>query len=152
MWLSKTDPTFGQPSAYPTLALTSSGGGLRAMLTGAGVHQAFDNRDSDTSVSGLYQALTYESGLSGGSWLLGSLAASNWAKVSQLQTNLWRDSLNNGILLPENIGAVANDLDIIESVRAKDVAGFDPTLVDVWGRLQGYAFLQGPEGGLVDTW
>jgi hypothetical protein len=49
----------------PIVALVSSGGGYRALLAGAGVVKAFDARDSNTSVSGLYQALTYQSGLSG---------------------------------------------------------------------------------------
>lgn len=62
-WLSKQG-SFSNDS-QPTVGLTSSGGGYRALLEAAGVHQAFDARDSNSSVSGLYQALTYESGLSG---------------------------------------------------------------------------------------
>lgn len=62
-WLSKQG-SFSNDS-QPTVALTSSGGGYRALLEAAGVHQAFDERDSNSSVSGIYQALTYESGLSG---------------------------------------------------------------------------------------
>ena len=62
-WLQKQGEfsTDGQP----TVALASSGGGYRAQLAGAGVVKAFDARDSNTSVSGLLQALTYHSGLSG---------------------------------------------------------------------------------------
>ena len=52
----------------PSVALATSGGGYRALLSGAGVVQAFDARDSNTSVSGLYQGLTYHSGLSGQSF------------------------------------------------------------------------------------
>lgn len=62
-WLQKQG-SFGTDS-QPTVALASSGGGYRAHLVGAGVVKAFDARDSNTSVSGLYQALTYHSGLSG---------------------------------------------------------------------------------------
>lgn len=62
-WLEKHG-SFNTDS-QPTVALASSGGGYRALLSGAGVVQAFDARDSDTDVSGLYQALTYHSGLSG---------------------------------------------------------------------------------------
>lgn len=58
----------------PTVALATSGGGYRALLSGAGVVQAFDARDSNTSVSGLYQGLTYHSGLSGQ-----SLYPTTWA-------------------------------------------------------------------------
>lgn len=63
VWLQKQG-AFGTDS-QPTVALSSSGGGYRAQLSSAGVVKAFDARDSNTSVSGLYQALTYHSGLSG---------------------------------------------------------------------------------------
>jgi lysophospholipase len=62
-WLQKQG-SFSTDS-QPTVALASSGGGYRAHLAGAGVIKAFDARDSNSSVSGLYQALTYQSGLSG---------------------------------------------------------------------------------------
>lgn len=52
-------------SSLPSVGLASSGGGYRALLEGAGVVQAFDARDSNSSTSGLYQGLTYEAGLSG---------------------------------------------------------------------------------------
>jgi lysophospholipase len=59
-WLKKQG-SFSTGS-QPIVALASSGGGYRA---GAGVIKAFDARDSNSSVSGLYQALTYQAGLSG---------------------------------------------------------------------------------------
>jgi lysophospholipase len=62
-WLQKQG-AFSNDS-QPSVALASSGGGWRAQLAGAGVVKAFDARDSNTSVSGLYQALTYHAGLSG---------------------------------------------------------------------------------------
>lgn len=62
-WLQKQG-AFSNDS-QPTVALASSGGGYRAQLAGAGVVKAFDARDSNTSVSGLMQGLTYHSGLSG---------------------------------------------------------------------------------------
>jgi lysophospholipase len=62
-WLQKQG-AFSNDS-QPTVALASSGGGYRAQLAGAGVVKAFDARDSNTSVSGLLQGLTYHSGLSG---------------------------------------------------------------------------------------
>lgn len=49
----------------PVVGIASSGGGLRALLETAGVVQAFDSRDGNETVSGIYQGLTYESGLSG---------------------------------------------------------------------------------------
>lgn len=65
-------------SSLPVVGFTSSGGGYRSLLTTAGVVQAFDIRDSSTGVSGVYQGLTYQAGISGGSWFLSSLAANNW--------------------------------------------------------------------------
>jgi lysophospholipase len=62
-WLKKQG-SFSTGS-QPIVALASSGGGYRALLAGAGVIKALDARDSNTSVSGLYQALTYQAGLSG---------------------------------------------------------------------------------------
>jgi len=69
-WLQKQG-SFSNGS-QPSVALASSGGGWRAQLAGAGVVKAFDARDSNTSVSGLYQALTYHAGLSGKSTTLDS--------------------------------------------------------------------------------
>ena len=66
-FLKSTNATFS-PRKYPVVALTTSGGGYRSLLTGAGVIQGFDGRDSKTGVSGLFQGLTYQAGLSGGAW------------------------------------------------------------------------------------
>lgn len=57
-WLSKTNSAFPTTN-LPTVALTTSGGGLRSLLTGAGVIQAFDARDSNVGTSGIFQGLTY---------------------------------------------------------------------------------------------
>lgn len=62
-WLEKQG-NFSTAS-QPTVAMTSSGGGYRALLCTAGVVQALDGRDSSSTTSGLYQALTYQAGLSG---------------------------------------------------------------------------------------
>lgn len=51
-----------------------SGGGFRAMIHSAGVVAAMDERiDEGSRLAGLFQASSYISGLSGGSWLIGSL-------------------------------------------------------------------------------
>lgn len=63
-WLTKTNPAF-KTSNVPTVALTTSGGGYRSLLCGAGVIKGMDARDSNVGTSGLYQGLTYEAGLSG---------------------------------------------------------------------------------------
>jgi hypothetical protein len=68
-FLKGTDTTFSS-SKLPVVALTTSSGEYRSLLTGAGVLQGLDGRDSKTGVSGLFQGLTYETGLSGGTWYM----------------------------------------------------------------------------------
>ncbi|KAK3718198.1 hypothetical protein LTR37_005313 [Vermiconidia calcicola] len=151
-WLSKQG-NFNNNS-HPVVALASSGGGYRALLETAGVVQAFDSRDSNVSTSGLYQGLTYHSGLSGGSWFLSSQAGNNWPTVSSLQEDLWEDSFDNSLLVPANLlslsgltqyGLVTTDL------LAKQDAGYDTTIVDPWGRLLSYQLLDGFNGGVGTT-
>ena len=64
-------------SALPNVAIAASGGGYRAMLNGAGAIKAFDLREQNSTASGhlggLLQSTTYVAGLSGGSWLVGSI-------------------------------------------------------------------------------
>ena len=67
-------------TALPNLAIAFSGGGYRAMLNGAGALKAFDSREANGTnaghLGGLLQASTYVAGLSGGSWLVGSIFVS----------------------------------------------------------------------------
>ncbi|KAJ9612932.1 hypothetical protein H2200_002873 [Cladophialophora chaetospira] len=170
-WLKSVDETFefgqgswdshggwsdwaGQGKA-PVLALTSSGGGYRAMLAGAGVIKGFDSREVDkTGVSGIYQALTYHAGLSGGSWLLSSIAGNDFPTIGSLQANLWDTTLQNSLLVPQILLSpqAASVYSAVEAdVQAKRSAGFEPSIIDPWGRLLSYALLYGPDGGVVDT-
>ena len=75
-------------SSLPNIGIAISGGGYRAMLTGAGVLEAFDSRTpnatSDGQLGGLLQSATYLSGLSGGSWLVGSLYTNNFTSVNSI--------------------------------------------------------------------
>ena len=148
-WLKKVDPGFSTTN-LPTVALTTSGGGLRSLLTGAGVIQALDSRDSNVGTSGLYQGLTYEAGLSGGGWLLSSLAGNNYPTVSSLQSGLWTAAFANSLALPNGPGAPAALALISADITAKSAAGFLPTLVDSYGRLLSYQLLYGPDGGVAD--
>lgn len=127
-WLSKSGLKFHKPKTYPTLGMTSSGGGYRALLCGAGVHQAFDGRDSNVSTSGLYQAMTYEAGLSGGSWLLSSIAANDWPTVSSLIDGLWAEAFQDSLFLPDGALAALALAEITKDIVAKQEAGFPPTL------------------------
>lgn len=100
-WLKKTNAAFDTTGTLPTLGLSISGGGYRAFLTGAGIIQAVDgDEDSAVSTSGLYQGISYISALSGGSWLLSSLADNDFPTVSSLLATQWDTAFSNGFLAP----------------------------------------------------
>ncbi|TKA25088.1 hypothetical protein B0A50_06153 [Salinomyces thailandicus] len=137
----------------PLLAMTSSGGGLRAFTQTAGVVQAFDSRDSQTNVSGIYQSLTYHSALSGGAWFLPAHATYGWSKVSDLVGGHagWASSFSQGLLTPPQVFAPENvdELGYIAAeLMKKQVSGYDTTLVDAYGRILGYSLFDGNNGGV----
>jgi lysophospholipase len=72
----------------PRIGIALSGGGYRALMNGAGALAAFDNRTTNSTgpghLGGLLQASTYLTGLSGGSWLLGSLYVQNFTTVESI--------------------------------------------------------------------
>lgn len=78
---TKHKPTLG-------LGMAVSGGGVRAMLTGAGGLSALDARTPGATqpghVGGLLQSMSYLTGLSGGAWLLGSIMMNSMPTVSQV--------------------------------------------------------------------
>jgi lysophospholipase len=150
-WLKKVDGSFALKKT-PSLALASSGGGYRAMLTGAGVVQALDSRDGDLSTSGLYQALTYHAGLSGGAWLVSSLAANDWDTVGYITEGLWVNALINNSLFPSHIDGALERPVIARDMQAKAQTGFSPVITDVWGRFISYQVIPGDEGGVEKTW
>jgi len=133
------------------LALTTSGGGLRSLLSGAGVVQGLDSRDSNVSTSGLYEALTYQTGLSGGSWMLSSLAGNNYPTITQLKENIWKMAFQDSLFDPSFLLAGIAYLDIAADIWGKAAAGFETTLTDPWGRLLSYTLLSDPDGGVSTT-
>ncbi|KXL49985.1 MAG: hypothetical protein FE78DRAFT_27805 [Acidomyces sp. 'richmondensis'] len=148
-WLAKQGSF--DTSSQPMVGFTSSGGGYRSLLETAGVVQGLDARDSNINTSGLYQALTYEAGLSGGSWFLSSLAGNNWPTVTYLKDNLWLDAFQNSALLPANIFSISDDLmyaEIDADLQAKSDAGYNITIVDPYGRLLSHQLLEGFDGGV----
>jgi lysophospholipase len=94
----------GNGSDVPRIGIAVSGGGYRAMLNGAGAIAAFDNRTANATgqgqLGGLLQSATYLSGLSGGSWLVGSLYVQNFSTVEFIIAGgkLWQfdDSIFEG--------------------------------------------------------
>ena len=149
-WLQKTDSDFGT-DVLPTIALTTSGGGYRSLLSGAGVIQGFDARDSDVGTSGIFQGLTYEAGLSGGAWLLSSFAGNNYPTISSLRDSIWETAFQDSLLLPDNLLTALAYTAVTNDIKAKNAAGFPPTLTDPWGRLLSYQLLHGLDGGVTDT-
>lgn len=72
------------------IALAISGGGYRAMLLGAGVLNAFDDRSGElNSLSGLLQATSYIGGISGGSWLVMSNFINDFKPVEVIREKYW---------------------------------------------------------------
>lgn len=142
-----------------TIGLAFSGGGYRAMLAGAGSILALDNRfeDSNTNgLGGLLQSTTYISGLSGGSWLVGSLVLNNWISVQEIlngSTEIWQleDSLLNPSSL--NLASLAKYYTGIgTAILSKNNAGFQTSVTDVWGRAISHQFFESSSGGSNVTW
>ncbi|EPX74686.1 phospholipase [Schizosaccharomyces octosporus yFS286] len=137
----------------PRLGMAFSGGGFRAMLNGAGFFDAFDNRGKDSSkFSGLVQSAMYISGLSGGSWLVGSIAINNFTNVSYLQENVW--DMEHSVFSPySNPIKDAEYLNHLrEEIDAKQDAGFDTSITDLWGRSLSRKLVDAQRGGPGLTW
>jgi lysophospholipase len=130
-------------TALPNIGIAASGGGYRAMLNGAGGLAAFDSRTDNANATGhlggLLQSATYLAGLSGGSWLVGSLYGNNNTRVQDIMNQngqLW--DFTNSILE----GPDGNSIQILDSanyyrhlfdqVEGKSSAGFNTTLTDYW--------------------
>jgi lysophospholipase len=133
----------GNVSTLPNIALAFSGGGYRAMLNGAGALTAYDSRVAPATggrIGGLLQASTYVAGLSGGSWLVGSVFVNNFSTVPELQSSgkggLW-DFANTLFAGPSSKGLQILDTadyykNLVEFVDDKQDAGFDVSLTDYW--------------------
>lgn len=162
-------------SDHVNVALAFSGGGLRALLSGAGQYAALDNRTStdDLSLAGVLQSSTYISGLSGGAWLLSSFIYQNWPTVDEMvfedPYNVWNYTsiglfLNTSDPLSLVYGLVANNYNdtitnaayynlpvgegIKNDLQLKLNAGFRTSITDLWGRI--LAHLLFPQG--KDNW
>ncbi|KAL5611679.1 hypothetical protein BROUX41_000743 [Berkeleyomyces rouxiae] len=157
------DSFLAQDNAQPRLAAAVSGGGYRALMYGAGVLKAADNRTAGTldtgGIGGLLQSLTYLSGLSGGSWLVGSLFMNNFSSVGDLQNNdnVWQfqNSIFRGppnsddeVLGSSRLGYFSQ---LEEQVDDKRDADFDVSLTDYWGRALAYQLIAAPDGGVAYT-
>lgn len=152
------------------MALAFSGGGYRAMLNGAGQLSALDNRTEDAvekGLGGILQASTYVSGLSGGAWLVGSLAIQDWPSVQEVvfenpydvwnltetrqlvnMTHLYTITLPvvlgniKGALSHLNDWAYGNGKGIGSDVESKANAGFLTSITDYWARALAHQLFQ----------
>lgn len=134
----------GNASALPNIGIALSGGGYRALMNGAGAIKAFDSRTNNSTASGqlggLLQSATYVSGLSGGSWLVGSIYINNFTTISSLQTHekgeVWQ--FKNSILKGPDTGGIqifdsaSYYKDIRDAVKGKKDAGFPTSITDYW--------------------
>ncbi|CAD6638928.1 EM14S01-3B_G0022350.mRNA.1.CDS.1 [Saccharomyces cerevisiae] len=155
---------FGSNSSnMPKIAVACSGGGYRAMLSGAGMLAAMDNRTdgaNEHGLGGLLQGATYLAGLSGGNWLTSTLAWNNWTSVQAIVDNTTESNsiwdISHSILTPGGINIFKTGSrwdDISDDVQAKKDAGFNISLADVWGRALAYNFWPSlHRGGVGYTW
>lgn len=148
------------------IGLAFSGGGYRAMLVGAGQLAALDNRteNADThGLGGILQSSSYISALSGGAWLLGSLAMQEWPSVQDVvmhnPNDLWNLTFSRQLvnqtsllglsvpLLTANLSEALTHLNhwqdddgkgIGYDLISKSEAGFNTTLTDAWARALAY--------------
>lgn len=148
-WLGSTGANFPAlaTNQYPTMALVDGGGGFRGFLISAGVHKAFDNMEkTKTPMSGLFQAMTYETGLSGSAGSVGSYAGNNWPLTSSIASQLWGPALASGVTSPNN-GDPTAAVNLAANVASKQAAGFPISIIDAWGRLLSYVTLLGDDQG-----
>jgi hypothetical protein len=76
------------PPRLPVVGMALSGGGYRAMISGAGM--AFQPNETAGSVGDLLGLSSYVSGLSGGSWAVSSFYANNGIPPTELANNVSR--------------------------------------------------------------
>ncbi|KAL2130389.1 hypothetical protein VTI74DRAFT_6534 [Chaetomium olivicolor] len=118
---------------------------------------AFDNRTANSTapgqLGGVLQAATYLSGLSGGSWLVGSLYAQNFTTVDSIihategsLGELWE--FNETIIEgPATLSISDYYRELQDAVDAKGNAGYNTTITDYWGRSLSYQLVNATDGG-----
>lgn len=154
------DNNSNNASALPNIGLAFSGGGWRALINGAGVIKAMDNRTAATGsgqMGGLLQSATYIAGLSGGNWLVGSLVINNYTTIDDLvaSPSVWE--FGNSILEGPPSGGfqIFNTAEyfteIFKDVEGKKDAGYDTSITDYWGRALSYQLINATDGGPAQT-
>lgn len=129
-------------SALPNIGIAASGGGYRALMNGGGGLQAFDSRTVNSSLpghlGGVLQSATYLSGLSGGSWLVGSIYINNFTDVTSLRDSgtvwLFQDSIFVGPKDSATFAVRTSDYysQMQDAVTGKADAGYNTSITDYW--------------------
>ena len=148
----------GSRAQTPNLGIATSGGGYRAAIFGAGVLNALDGRNSSSNnvgLGGLLQAATYLAGLSGGAWLVASLAQADFPTVQELAfgypsltvaDDVWGGwNADYDLLTPSSDLETDLDylIDIAKELKGKYDAGYAVTLADYWSRILARHFVNG---------
>lgn len=126
-----------QATSLPNIGISFSGGGYRALLNGAGAFAAFDERTGNSTtpghLGGLLQSTTYISGLSGGSWLVGSIYTNNFTTVTALlnsnASGVWEFDQS---VLSGPTGDAGYFRQLRKTVDGKEEAGFPISITDYW--------------------
>ena len=149
------------PSRFPRLAITVSGGSYRAAIFSAGVLNALDGRNASSAhagTGGLLQSASYIGGLSGGAWMLSSLLQANFPTIPDLifapgasqdpesSVNAfggWITSID--ILQPSSDPQVLEEFIglLLAEAAGKREAGFPVTVTDLWTRSLARHFVNG---------
>ncbi|OBT98654.1 Lysophospholipase 1 [Pseudogymnoascus verrucosus] len=151
-------------TALPNIGIAISGGGYRALMYGAGFLAAADSRTVNATgkggIGGLLQSATYLSGLSGGSWLVGSIYANNFSSVTTLRdgspgSSVWQfgNSIFQG---PKEDGiSILNTAEYYKNIKgqvdSKKNAGYEVSITDYWGRALSYQLINATDGGPAYT-
>ncbi|KAJ9104240.1 hypothetical protein QFC19_004057 [Naganishia cerealis] len=116
------------PPRTPVVAMALSGGGYRAMISGSGM--AFQPNTTTGSVGDILGLSTYVSGLSGGSWAVGTFFANNGENPDQLAQNVW--NIDSNLVVPSD-NKLNFYYDLVSEVGDKADKGFPTQITDYWG-------------------
>ncbi|THV07356.1 phospholipase B [Dendrothele bispora CBS 962.96] len=138
---------------FPKIGLALPGGGLRAAQWGASSLSALDARNESSKAAGtggLLQVSSYLTGLSGGSWITGSIFFNNFPGFNDLVFGNGNDLggwlLDLPFATPDgtDIFSEKNQYffgSLLWSVMAKAGTGIDTSITDPWARMISYRFL-----------
>lgn len=141
-----------QFAAVPAIGVAISGGGYASAIMGSGLLRALDGREEFSNAAGtggLLQALSFVSGQSGGSWATMSETAAEYPRSDEL-LEYWQPQINRFTATTNGTHAATIE-SVVLDIAAKAKAGFNVSVADFLGRLNGYEFIEGPRGGLNMT-